>query len=201
MHLLLPYFIILIVCLQLCLRKNSKKSSENLDTFWERESKANSVRKKDISNLDYITIPDTLTIPDVESDRIKREWDNLNNLRSKKILNLSGLTNTDIKLEYGTANLNTLSMYDNNFTSLTRTVARLGELLLAEGCDSQALEFLEYGISIRTEISTNYTVLAGYYADKGQPEKIDALIAQAENLNSLMKDSIIEKLNNLKKTA
>jgi hypothetical protein len=199
MHLLLPYFIILIVCLQLCLRKNSKKNSENLDTFWEREARANSVRKKDISNLDYITIPDTLTIPDIENDRIKREWNNLNNLRSKKILNLSGLTNTDIKLEYGTANLNTLSMYDNNFTSLTRTVARLGELLLAEGCDSQALEFLEYGISIHTEISTNYTLLAGYYADKGQPEKIDALIAQAENLNSLMKDSIIEKLNNLKK--
>jgi hypothetical protein len=199
MHLLLPYFIILIVCIQLCLRKSSKKNNENLDNFWERESRANSVRKKDISNLNYITIPDTLAIPDLENDKIKREWDNINSLRSKKILNLSGLTNTDIKLEYGTANLNTLSIYDNNFTALTRSVARLGELLLAEGFDSYALTFLEYGIAVHTEISTNYTLLADYYLNHGQPEKIDLLIAQAENLNSLMKDSVIEKLSSLKK--
>jgi hypothetical protein len=58
---------------------------------------------------------------------------------------------------------------------------------------------LEYGIAVHTEISTNYTLLADYYLNHGQPEKIDLLIAQAENLNSLMKDSVIEKLSSLKK--
>lgn len=194
MKLILPYFIILIVLLQLCLRKNSKKTEKNNDDFWRKEYEANSVRKKDISGLDYITIPDTLAIPDTQNPRILKEWNTLCNLKDKKILNLTGYTNTDLKLQYGAANLTQLTVCDNNFTALAKAVARIGEQLMKEGFTDEALSFLEYGITIQTDVSTNYTLLAEYYRSEGAPEKIDTLISRAEQLNSLMKDSILSKL-------
>ncbi len=194
MKLILPYFIILIVLLQLCLRKNSKKTEKNNDDFWRKEHEANSVRKKDISGLDYITIPDTLAIPDTQNPRILKEWNTLCNLKDKKILNLTGYTNTDLKLQYGAANLTQLTVCDNNFTTLAKAVARIGEQLMKDGFTDEALSFLEYGIKIQTDVSTNYTLLADYYKSEGTPEKIDTLISRAEQLNSLMKDSILSKL-------
>lgn len=197
MKLILPYFIILIVLLQLCLKKNSKKTEKNNDDFWRKEYEANSVRKKDISGLDYITIPDTLTIPDTQNPRILKEWNTLCNLKDKKILNLTGYTNTDLKLQYGAANLTQLTVCDNNFTALAKAVARIGEQLMKDGFTDEALSFLEYGITIRTDVSTNYTVLAEYYRNEGMPEKIDTLISRAEQLKSLMKDSILSKLKEI----
>ena len=39
--------------------KAKKSSAPNYDAFWERENKANRVRKKPLDNLDYISIPIT----------------------------------------------------------------------------------------------------------------------------------------------
>lgn len=194
MKLILPYFILIIVVLQLCLRKNSKKNTKNNEDFWEKESRANSVRKKDISNLDYIVIPDTLTIPAIEDSRILKEWKTIELLKDKKILNLTGYSNTDLKLQFGAPNLSLLIRYDSNFTALAKAVAKLGELLMQEGATEAAVRFLEFGIQIHTDISTNYTLLAKYYIDCSSPEKLSYLIEQAEQLHSLMKDSIIQKL-------
>ena len=52
MKLILPYFILILFLLQHNMKKNSKKEKINNETFWKRESEANSVRKKDISGLD-----------------------------------------------------------------------------------------------------------------------------------------------------
>ncbi len=49
MKLILPYFILILFLLQHNMKKNSKKEKINNETFWKRESEANSVRKKDIS--------------------------------------------------------------------------------------------------------------------------------------------------------
>lgn len=198
MKLILPYFIIIIVLLQLCLRKNSKKYTKNNEDFWEKESQANSVRKKDISSLDYITIPEDLLLPKTENSRILKEWNNIQELKTKKILNLTGYSNTDLKLEFGAANLTILTDCDNHFTALAKSVSKIGELLMQEGFTTEAVSFLEFGIQIKTDISTNYTLLAQHYADCGSPEKIDLLIAQATQLKSLMKDSIIPSLNTIK---
>ena len=65
---------------------------------------------------------------------------------------------------------------------------------MKDGFTDEALSFLEYGIKIQTDVSTNYTLLADYYKSEGTPEKIDTLISRAEQLNSLMKDSILSKL-------
>lgn len=196
MKLLFPYFIIIIVLIQLKLRKNSKKESDSIKKFWERESKANSVRKKNIDSLDYITIPGNMSFEKLEtsdSDIIKAR-ENLLALREKKILNLTGYTNTDIKMEYGVGNLTELSEYDDNYTTLVRAIVTLGKLLMERGYTSEGVELLEYGIKCKTDVSANYTLLADYYKETEQPDKIKRLIRVAEQLKSMNSEIIIKKL-------
>lgn len=196
MKLLFPYFIIIIVLIQLKLRKNSKKESDSIKKFWERESKANSVRKKNIDALDYITIPKNMSFEKLEtsdSDIIKTR-EKLLSLREKKIFNLTGYTNTDIKMEYGVGNLTELSEYDDNYTTLVRTIAALGKLLMERDYIDEGVELLEFGIKCKTDISGNYTLLADYYRETEQPDKIKRLIRVAEQLKSLNRDIIVKKL-------
>ncbi len=196
MKLLFPYFIIIIILIQLKLRKNSKKESDSIKKFWERESKANSVRKKNIDALDYITIPKNMSFEKLEtsdSDIIKTR-EKLLSLREKKIFNLTGYTNTDIKMEYGVGNLTELSEYDDNYTTLVRTIAALGKLLMERDYIDEGVELLEFGIKCKTDISGNYTLLADYYRETEQPDKIKRLIRVAEQLKSLNRDIIVKKL-------
>lgn len=195
MKLVLPYFIILIVVLQLCLRKNSKKSSELNRMFWEREQKANSVRKKSIEHLNYITIPDTLPFVNSDDPEIANAQNAILALKDKRILNLTGLSNTDLKMEYGVANLSLLSEYDDNFTALARAVAAAGSLLMKKGYEQEGAAILEFGIECCTDISSNYTDLAAYYIRTSQPNRLAHLKDTASRLNSLSKDVILKKLS------
>ena len=198
MNLLLPYFIILIVVFQFFLRKNSKKNVNSNKEFWDREHQANNTRKQNIDNLDYITIPETLPIPEsLDSDIIKLKNDLLA-LKDKKILNLTGMSNTDLKMEYGVANLTALTEYDNNYSDLVRKIAAGGDLLFKKGYEKEAVELLELGIQYRTDITRNYTTLAEYYVSHNMNNKIDQLLMTAETLNSLSKDVIIKKLGEIK---
>ena len=86
-------------------KKHSRKSDSAKASFWAREARANTVRRKDISNLNYINIPDSVIPSDISDDEINEYRTTLLNLQARKILNLSGLTNTDLKEKYGVANV------------------------------------------------------------------------------------------------
>ena len=98
-------------------KKHSRKSDSAKASFWAREARANTVRRKDISNLNYINIPDSVIPSDISDDEINEYRTTLLNLQARKILNLSGLTNTDLKEKYGVANLSALSEYCLLYTS------------------------------------------------------------------------------------
>ena len=61
-----------------------------------------------------------------------------------------------------------------------------------------AILVFQFGIDSLTDISSNYKYLAQLYKANGQPEKIDSLIDTASKLDSLMKNSIIKTLNEIK---
>lgn len=198
MKFLLPYFIIIIILLQLVLRKNSKKSEEANEAFWKREAEANNVRRKDISNLDYIIIPDSLPFVTCDNYEINRLQNKLISMKDKKILNLTGYSNTDLKIEYGVANLTQLSEYDNNFAVFANTIAALGKALMEAGYETEAVSFLEFGIQSGTDVTSNYIMLAEYYSASNETDKIDKLIITASSLKSLSKDVILRKLEKLR---
>ena len=100
-------------------------------------------------------------------------------------------------LTYGAGNLDTLSSYDENYTQLVRTIADYGEALASHSYTEDAITVLEYGIKIRSDVTSNYTLLASLYQETGEGRKIRSLLETAKILNSLSKDVILEKLEEL----
>ena len=179
-------------------KKSDYKTAESKRRFWAREEESNFVRKKDISNLNYITIP-LDKLPLNEKDDELCEYQNIiRHLSERKILNLTGMTNTDLKIEYGVANLPLLTEYDDNYTTLVNTIAKWGARFFALNMTAQAISVLEYGISIGTDVSRNYCLLADYYCQMNRPDEIDRLISCADKLDTLMKPSLIKKLQEIR---
>ena len=89
-------------------------------------------------------------------------------LENQKIVNLSYLTNTDLKYKYGVANLNLLTEYDTNYSELITLLQNYGNMLLESGFEEQALTVLEYSISIGSDISKTYTTCAAIYQNHNQ---------------------------------
>jgi hypothetical protein len=178
------------------LQKTKREEKKIDETFWERENRANFTRKKPLDNLNYITIPDELLLmkPTNTNDEIQSCLSDLKDLSALTIVNLTGFTNTDLKLEYGTANINILSDYDFHYTNLVTLLQKLGELLHENDEDGLAVKVLEFAVSTGTDVSKSYYLLASLYNDAGTPEKISDLIDNAKNINSLLKDTIVQNL-------
>lgn len=177
-------------------KKHSREANRREEEFWQREDKANNVRRKDISQLSYIEIPyDTLPFIADAHGEIAAYQKELLALKGSKLLNLSGFSNTDLKLMYGVANLPQLSEYDEACTAMYRIIANLGSHLSKEGYHSEAIAFLEFGIEAGSDISRNFYILADEYAESGRYDEIKSLISQAQKLNTPIKNSIIKTLN------
>lgn len=172
----------------------TRKQEKIEEAFWEREASANNVRRKPIDHLDYIKIPDTLSL-DLLPDHIEKAniVKSLEGLKKEKILNLTGFTNTDLKLEYGTANITELSRYDSNYTTLVTTLQKWADILLENDYEDEAVSVMEYMVSTGVDIGRTYRLLGKYYK-KNSPEKLEGLLKTAEGLRSLNKPYIVQSI-------
>jgi len=196
----MPVFLILSIIFVLWLgfeiRKHSKVKNTISEDFWKREGDAYFVRPKDISSLEYLNVPiDSFPFKDNTSEAILEVQNAILKLSKKKLLNLNGLSNTDLKYQYGAKNFDELASCDQNYLVFIRTLNKWAHLLQAEGFTEDAKTILEYCIQLDTDISSTYTLLAEIYANEGNYGKITDLIQKAENLNTLMKDSILQALH------
>jgi len=191
--------IIIIIWLQYEIKKSKNHSTKSHEDFWKLENQSNLTKRIDISNLEYITILlERLPMTDHEDSTINSYRDIILKLSDKKILNLTGQTNTELKLKYGTANINLLSEYDNNYTSLVSILQKWGERLYLQGSVTDAVTVLEFAVSCNSDVSKSYKLLATIYMEQKTPEKIDELIHTLSNIKMLRKDIIIEELLKMK---
>lgn len=178
------------------MKRSGNKMKEIEEQFWDRERKANSTRRKPLTDLDFISIPyDSLPFTgEVGNPVIMESEAFLLGLKDAKIVNLNGISNTDLKLRYGVANLTDLTEYDQNYTEMIRTLADWGEELQKLGRTEEAVKVLEFGISCHTDIRKNYLILADIYEAEKKYDEIERLIEEAEKLTSLTRDSILTEL-------
>lgn len=178
------------------IRRNNEIVAKQEKSFWDRENKANSTRKKSLDSLAYIKIPMDSFPTHILSDnlRIAECIETLTQLATQPIVNLTGYSNTDLKLEYGTANITVLSEYDQNYTVLVRTLQSWAEELIANGYTKEAATLLEFAVETNTDISKSYYALADYYKQLQETEKIQHLLEKAQNLSSLSKNAIVRTL-------
>ncbi len=269
MPILIGLSLIIIVFIQFS-KSREKNAKKNSAEFWKKERESQFVPKKDLSSLDYITIPyaslpfryctpgngiirpvahDTaitsprpavssdesgvLSVSSVKSDKhlvvdellselasestgdhdrsyvrapehtaplaeeLATVESELCKLADSRILNLTGISNTELRLTYGTANLELLTSYDQNFTVLIRTLQKWGTLLASAGRPNDAVTVLAYAVSVGSDIAGTYALLARLYKERGELSKIEELKVSAETLTTLMKPSILRDLEQI----
>ncbi len=202
------HYITIIICcsfLALCyivsrnVSRFKKSHGQSHEEFLEQESRANSVRKADISALPYVEIPlNELPLDALSTCGCSALAEELRALASVKILNLSMYTNTELKLMYGPANLTALSDCDDAYTSLIMLLNKIGASLLEADRPDDAEKFLSFAVSIGSDITTSYTMLATLYAKKHDINRIDWLIGNADSLTSLSGKTIQSNLRSIK---
>ena len=178
--------------------RTNRKEAQRKKSFWEKEAQANAVRRADISNLPYLVLDLTLLPMNSLIPALAHRAKELESLAKEKLINLSMYSNTELKLMYGPANLEELSIYDNNYLRLIRLLNSIGKELIESGNLSAATEFLSYSLSIGSDISESFIMLADIYKSKGRSRDIDLLIKLAEGLETINRASLISKLNNIK---
>lgn len=184
-------FIVIIAVLTYQLKKTTRAQNDVEERFREREREANATRKQDISNLDYITIPSGLFPLNIGTQTEEK----LSKLTDQKMLNLTGLTNTELKLKYGAANLDVLTACDDNFSSMVRLIPDYaGELIASENPDA-ARNILEFAVNCKADSRAIFDMLSTIYINSGESGRISELISIAGELKSLSKNVIIADLN------
>ena len=131
---MIPFFFIITIGLVFWIHYQKSRTDRiakaSSEAFWEKERQANITRKKDISNLDFITVPvNQLPFPETGREDISDIQKHILALASGKIVNFTGISNTELKLRYGAPNLDILSEYDKNYLELVRSLYRYGKYL------------------------------------------------------------------------
>ena len=182
--------------LAIAIRRQSKIEKEKEESFWARERRANSVRRKPLDNLAYITVPMAEFPTGLlnENPTVKECIETLEILSTQPIVNLTGYSNTDLKLEYGAANITVLMEYDQNYTLLVRTLQKWADILLEEGYTDEAVTLMEFAVSTSTDVSRTYYKLGEIYATRLETERVQDLIKTAEGLHSSNKKTIVRTL-------
>lgn len=189
--------LILIFAIWLNIQLRKKRPSSDED-YYQRESKANLSRSRDITALDYISLDLTkLPLEDKEDSTLNSYRDSVVKLADKKLINLAGKTNTDLKEAYGIANLNFLIEYENNYITLVAMLYKWAQRLYDASYTEDARAVLEYALSIKCDAAGAYRLLAKIYKQSNSPEKIRELIEQLSDISIHDKDELIRSLNNL----
>lgn len=177
----------------------SEKPGDGIRSFRERERRADSTLKQPLDDLPFIQVPiDSIPSPEPAiNEKCAALLAELNALAGKKIVNLTGISNTDLKLTYGAPNLPILTEYDQNFTSLCMNLHELGCEYKLTGHEDEAITTFNVAVNVGTDISGTYTTLAEMYAEKGLYVEIQRLINCADNIRSLTRTSTIKKLQNI----
>lgn len=215
----MPIFLIFIILFVLWVRyetqKNSRIETEDNSNFLERERHANFTRKADLTDLDYTVIPldelpfagsydevkSSYSLPEGLSELTKSEIFDCEQkiiaLSHKKILNLGHMSNTDIKMEYGVANLQILIQYDENSSKLARLLAKWGKLLYENGEEAAAEKVLTYAVSCKSDIEDVFITLAKIYRNNGNELGISDLVEACQCFDELRRENIINQITSI----
>ena len=192
---ILPFFLLFLILLAIRLRSLTAKQEQQEAEFWAKEQKANTTPAKDISNLRYITIPIEKFPLNFSSDEKVLEIEKeLKELSGHRLLNLSGVSNTDLKLTYGVPNFETMSKIGEDFDRVCILLNQYSAALMEAGRTDDVITVLEFAVGAGTDISQCYTRLAECYRLKEMDSKLDLLKTQIEQSQLMLKDSILQKI-------
>ena len=189
-------FIVFCIWLGYEIHKHRNMEAKDYEAFWDREHAANSTRRKSLDGLPYIAIPvETFPFGLLPGNEQVPEYEQtIRDLAQEPVVNLTGFSNTDLKLQYGAPNIDLLSLYDQRYTTLVCTLQSWAALLYKEGQPAAARILLEFAADTHTDIYASYELLVRIYEENSEKEKISSLLPLAQEIRSLSKNRIITLL-------
>jgi len=136
------------LCILLSIKLYVAKTHQDMISvsIHEKENKSFNIENKDISKLDFISIDEILP-SQISNDPYLNDLHNkLIKLSRKKILNLTGYTNTELRYMYGTNNLTFLAECDNNFYKLCVLIHKIGKYLYEKGDIPEVKRLYEFAV-------------------------------------------------------
>ena len=130
--------------------KADRHSSYTNEDYWERERRASFSPSAVIDNLPYLSIDESI-IPASgpnDSEELTAVLNELRSLKNEKMIDLSDMTNTDLKIKYGTANFTILAKADADFSLFISDCEKAADLLSNAGRTEEAYRLLDYSASL-----------------------------------------------------
>jgi tetratricopeptide (TPR) repeat protein len=197
-------FLVFIIIYRIQLAKLDKDQNAINKLFWEREESSLFVRKKEIKPYELI-LPNVDSIPTYSQSEYEAMGNkDLFNIQEKcityshtKMLNTSHLLNSEVRLKYGSANIDTVEDYEENYHQYIKLLYQLGKGFFELNRLEDAILLLEEGLHVNTEISDHLILLGKLYKTTNQKEKFTALFNYANTINSLTKNKILHELEAL----
>ena len=191
----LTVFIIFLLAYYVRRTSLTRRREEREAAFWAREEEAEHTPAKDLSEVSYITVPlSEFPFGESDSDELMLVEEELEELSKKPLLNLNGMTNTDVKIEYGTANFDTVIAMGEDFDRLIVLLCDYAKGLIEMGMEKEAIPVLEYGVKIGSDMSDDYTLLGECYRSLGMADKLAELRQRVEASELPLKGKILQEL-------
>ena len=185
------------------IKRNRDTNKVTVRDYLKREEEANFVRKKDISELPYITVPLENLLIDItlkdekKQSKIEKYRKQIDYLSDKPMLNLIGVTNTELKERYGVANLDKLIACDQNYGKMFANLQWYASGIYEDYPDA-ALKIMEYMVETGTDISGTFELLGRHYAETKNSSSFNALFDKIPDKTSVSGKMILQKLEHIR---
>lgn len=166
------------------IEQQEKASEEKLRQL---EQRASLPIKKSLQSLPKIVISlSDLPFQKNATDEIKFCQDTLIELSSQTICNLTGISNTDLKLKYGAGNLDEILEYEQNYLLLIKTLSDWGIRLYQQHNYKDAETVLDYAVFCQSDLRQTYITLVRIYKEQNNLDKIHILAKKTEDIPSTL---------------
>ena len=172
---------------------DEKRLSQEQD-FFDRERQASTTIGK-ISESDYEVIPLSKFPFNLCEDPSMLEMENeIQALSKEKLLDLTGISNTDVKLKYGVNHFDEAVAAGEKYDELLGLLVKYAIGLDDHGFSSESSVMLEYLIDQDCDIKAAWIALGKFYATNSSFDKLTDLYNKVDSSKLTIKNATKEQL-------
>ncbi len=198
--------LILAVSVAWGIRAGAKGRYDSLNRLLEEERQANATRKKNI-DPQYFYTPDVSGLPVADETAAASPQEEKLLKLQKRVLQLAEepmmrlpepMTNTQIKLAFGAAHLETVTAGESRYNAYAEALTDWAAALAEAGQPSSAQQILETAIAMDTGHTRPILLLADIYSQTGNKKRLHTLMQTVDALEQLFgKDKALTYIRQL----
>lgn len=187
------------ICLVLFFRYkfiNDKREEKEQDFFDKERSARTTVGH--IYESDYEVIPlSKFSFNLCEDPSIVEMEEKIKVLSTEKLLNLTGVSNTDVKLRFGVNHFDEAVACGEKYDELIGLLVNYAIGLDDHGFSEESANILEYLVKNDCDIKAAWIALGKHYASKSEFDKIKSLIEKVDSSKLSIKSATKQQLTDM----